>query len=60
MTVVLKRSYSLISGQTSDEIEINLFGNLFLKKSLAIVSCLELTYECKNPIAILSKFNKSI
>ena len=56
-TVVVKRSYSLISGQTSEDILTSTSGKYFNKNSFSSFSFLEFAYECRKPIPILSNFS---
>ena len=56
-TVVVKRSYSLISGHTSEETLTSTPDKLSSIYCFKIFSLSELAYECKKPIPILSKFS---
>ena len=56
-TVVVNLSYSLISGQTSDDTLTSTSGNSLIKKFFKIASFSELAYECKKPTATLSNFS---
>src|SRR3979490_1477704 len=59
MTVVEVRSYSLISGRTSDETLSGRCGALRLTMSRSIASCTGLVKELSRQIAIASTFSAS-
>ena len=59
MTVVEVRSYSLISGSTSNEMLSGRFGALRAMMSLSIISCAGLANELSRHTAIASTFSAS-